>query len=198
MTVTLRPRGRAPYALPVAAWSAQATHSERELLAALDGPVIDLGCGPGRLVMELAEQGKVVLGVDASPVATEQALERGGPVLCRSVFDPVPGEGRWRCVLLLDGNIGIGGDPVALLRRARALACSDGIVVVETGAPGTGTWLSEARVEVTGEPPGPWFPWACLSADDLATYAREAGLLLVDWPRDGDRWIARLMPVESR
>ena len=41
---------------------------------------------------------------------------RGVTFLERSVFDRVPGAGRWRTALLLDGNIGIGGDPVALLR----------------------------------------------------------------------------------
>ena len=34
------------------------------------------------------------------------------------MFEPLPGEGRWGTVLLLDGNVGIGGDPVALLERA--------------------------------------------------------------------------------
>ena len=42
-------------------------------------------------------------------------LRLGGPALRRSVFDPLPGEGRWGTALLLDGNIGIGGDPRALL-----------------------------------------------------------------------------------
>ena len=41
----------------------------------------------------------------------------GGPALVRSVFETLPGEGRWDTVLLMDGNIGIGGDPAALLGR---------------------------------------------------------------------------------
>ena len=40
----------------------------------------------------------------------------------RCVFGAVPGAGRWRTILLLDGNIGIGGAPAALLRRAARAA----------------------------------------------------------------------------
>ena len=85
------------------------------------GPVLDVGCGPGRLVLGLAQRGTVALGVDPAPAAVALARSRGAPVLQRSVFDPLPGQGRWRTVLLADGNIGIGGDPepaAAPLRRA--------------------------------------------------------------------------------
>ena len=50
---------------------------------------------------------------------------RGAPALCRSVFDPLPAEGRWAAVLALDGNIGIGGDPVAFLDRMRHLTMEE-------------------------------------------------------------------------
>ena len=57
---------------------------------------------------------------------------------CRSVFQPVPGEGGWDTVLLADGNIGIGGDPVALLTRCRELLAPAGRVLVELDPPGHG------------------------------------------------------------
>ena len=38
----------------------------------------------------------------------------------QSVFDAVPDAGLWRCALLLDGSIGIGGDPEALLQRVES------------------------------------------------------------------------------
>ena len=41
---------------------------------------------------------------------------RGGSALLRDVFRTLPAEGRWRTLLLADGNIGIGADPVALLQ----------------------------------------------------------------------------------
>ena len=40
--------------------------------------------------------------------------------------------GTYRTILLLDGNIGIGGAPVMLLKRAGELLDDDGAIVVET------------------------------------------------------------------
>ena len=97
-------------------WNRPADDHEHEVLARCVGPTLDVGCGPGRLTAALAERGQVALGIDVVGDAVGQTLQRGGSALRRSVFDPVPGEGRWRTVLLADGNVGIGGDPVALLR----------------------------------------------------------------------------------
>ena len=106
-------------ALDTSRWHREPTPVERRLLGTLPGPVLDVGCGPGRLVVGLARLGCPALGVDTAPAAVHLARRRGASVLQRSVFDPLPGERRWRGILLVDGNIGIGGDPVRLLRRAR-------------------------------------------------------------------------------
>ena len=45
----------------------------------------------------------------------------GRPALRRDVFEPLPGTGRWQTVLLADGNVGLGGDPLRVLRRAAEL-----------------------------------------------------------------------------
>ncbi len=191
MTVTLRSQTGTSQELPVASWRLPATTTEIDLLAAVRAPVLDVGCGPGRLVVALAEQGRACLGVDSSPVAAAEAIERGAAVLCRSVFDRLPGEGRWATVLLVDGNIGIGGNPLTLLRRVQELLSADGVALVETGPPGAATELSEVRVEARGEA-GPWFPWAWVSADALDRIAPEAGFIVEAWLRPGGRWVARL------
>ena len=108
---------------------------ERALLASLPDPVLDVGCGPGRIVAALAETGRLTLGVDPSPAAVGEAERHGAPVLRRSVFSPLPGEGRWGAVVLFDGNVGIGGSPrcaAATLRDARP-------------APRTGRWSRSSR-----------------------------------------------------
>ncbi len=69
------------------------------------------------------------------------ARRHGVNVLERSIFDHVPGAGRWRTALLLDGNIGIGGDPVALLERLGDLL-------------GTSTAASSSRSSRTTSPIG--------------------------------------------
>ncbi|MBB5788553.1 class I SAM-dependent methyltransferase [Jiangella mangrovi] len=191
MTVLMR--GRDGWALPLALaeWAAPATAAERALLASLRGPVLDLGCGPGRLLVALAELGVPALGVDASAHAVDQARARGAAVLRHSVFDPLPGEGRWQSVLLLDGNVGIGGAPVALLRRVARLLAGDGRAVVEAAPPGAGSWTGEARLERDDEISG-WFPWARVAADDLVRVATAAGLCVAGWHVTAGRWFARL------
>jgi SAM-dependent methyltransferase len=180
--------------LDVGSWSADADPVEHRLLASLDGPVLDIGCGPGRLVVALAARGVPALGVDASPVAVDQALAKRAPALVRSVFDPLPGTGRWASALLLDGNVGIGGDPVRLLRRTAELLDPCGRAVVEVEPPGTSTQRVQARVERGGQASA-WFPWARVGADDVVTVAALARLRLEELVDDGGRWFARLAPV---
>lgn len=172
-------------------WHAGALDEELDVLERAKAPVIDLGCGPGRHVVALNERGVPALGVDTSPSAIRTARASGALVLERSIFERIPGVGRWGSALLLDGNIGIGGDPVALLERARGLLRRDGNVLVELAAPGSITRTLRVRL-VSGEALGPPFPWAVVSADDIAVIGATAGLAVIDvWER-GERWFAEL------
>jgi glycosyltransferase A (GT-A) superfamily protein (DUF2064 family)/SAM-dependent methyltransferase len=112
-------------------WRAPADAVDRLALTRCEGPVLDIGCGPGRIVTALAERGIPALGVDISAQAVLQTTKRGAPALRRPVQEPLPGEGRWGSVLLMDGNIGIGGAPDVLLRRCAELVRPDGLVLVE-------------------------------------------------------------------
>ena len=113
--------------LPVHEWMRPVSHADRALLGHCRGATLDVGCGPGRMSAHLAASGHVVLGVDIVREAVEQARRRGVAALRRNAFDTLPGEGRWDTVLLADGNIGIGGAPVRLLRRAgELLNCAGG------------------------------------------------------------------------
>jgi SAM-dependent methyltransferase len=164
---------------------------ELATLTHVDGPVLDIGCGPGRLVAALSALGVPTLGIDLAPLALELAAARDAPVLAHSVFDRVPGEGRWPTVLLFDGNIGIGGDPRDLLQRVAELLTPGGVAVVELAAPGVSSRRSTARLDlglgVTG-----WLPWAEVSVDDAARLAVTAGLELTRARCEGGRWFAWL------
>lgn len=176
-------------------WHNPPTSCEDALLRGLDGPALDVGCGPGRIVERLIRHGVMALGIDPSAGAVAIARRRGCPVLQRSVFDRLPGEGRWSTVLLFDGNVGIGGDPVRLLTRCRTLMGRKGRIVAEVDPPGTG-WLScNARLERGGEH-SPWFPWSVVGVDALPDLAAAAGLAVerVERRRD-DRWFADLRPL---
>ena len=97
---------------------------DASLIDRCSGPTLDVGSGPGRLTVALAERGVPTLGIDVAPHAVRIARSAGSLTLLRDVFSRVPGTGRWMIVLLADGSIGIGGDPAALLqpggRTARA------------------------------------------------------------------------------
>ncbi|MBA2280874.1 MAG: methyltransferase domain-containing protein, partial [Acidimicrobiia bacterium] len=160
------------------------------LLRSLPDPVLDIGCGPGRIVSALAAAGRPALGVDPSPAAAVEAAGRGAAVLCRSVFDRLPGARRWGAALLLDGNVGIGGDPEALLVRVRELLRPGGHAVVEVAPPGTSTSTETVRVETEGLV-GPWFPWAVVGADSIPGLMAAAGLVHVGNDVGDNRWFAR-------
>ena len=190
--VVLRAHTGEALELDLGRWHDPATDEEAAILDTVEGPVIDLGCGPGRLVVRLASQGIPVLGVDSSPSAIALARMRGATVLQRDLFEPLPGEGRWGTALLFDGNLGIGGDPVRLLRRCRELTGDHGEVVAEVEAPGTGwrrltAWFERDRRRSQS------FAWAVVGADAIAGLAAKAGFEVVGLaPTPSGRWFARL------
>ena len=161
------------------------------MLERVDGPVLDVGCGPARHALKLAEAGMVTLGIDISLPALAVARARGAPVLHRSIFERVPGYGRWGTALLLDGNIGIGGAPAVLLRRVAELLRAEGRVLVEVGPPGSPTVQDTVRLEHDGYA-GPWFAWANVGIDHIDGLASAAHMRVRETWRDNARWFAQL------
>jgi SAM-dependent methyltransferase len=168
-----------------------ATAGDKSLLDRCAGPTLDIGSGPGRLTVALAERGIPALGIDVTPYAVGLARSSGALVMLRDVFDRVPGTGRWGTVLLADGNIGIGGDPEALLRRVSELLAPDGHALVELEPPGKP--LRRERVRLChASSASAWFPWAYVGADHITEMAKEAGLGEVEtWSVDS-RWFASI------
>ena len=175
----------------VAVWCQPHRPGDAGLLDRCAGPTLDVGCGPGRLVGALTERGRIALGVDASAEAVRQARRRGAAALHRCVFSRVPAEGRWRHILLTDGNIGIGGDPVRLLRRCGALASRGGDVLVELDRPGAPTWTGQVALS-DGTLTSGSFAWAGVGADGLAAVAATAAMTVLETWTEADRWFARL------
>ena len=177
--------------LPLGRWLAPVDASDRAVLAHAVAPVLDIGCGPGRHLAALAAAGHDGLGLDLSPVAVRLARARGAEAILRSVFADVPRAASWATTLLLDGNIGIGGAPEALLARVRALGLRGGAVLVETGPPSAPTRRMRVRLE-TRAAISPWFSWATVGATGIEPLARSAGLAPRGRIEAGGRWFARL------
>ncbi|MEV6436750.1 class I SAM-dependent methyltransferase [Streptomyces anulatus] len=195
--------------LDVERWCSDAGSADLSALHRCEGPVLDIGCGPGRLVAELASLGHRALGIDVSEAAVARTRGLGGAALLRSVFDPLPGEGRWGTLLLLDGNIGIGGDPAALLDRAADLLGADGLLIAETapvdvdervrvrlddGRDGTAGRTAPASA-CDAEP----FPWARIGTPALLRHARAGGWRTAgQWGAEGRTFVSLRRPVRER
>ncbi|MFF4961125.1 class I SAM-dependent methyltransferase [Streptomyces sp. NPDC001222] len=194
--VYLRLTGGRRIRMPLHRWYAQPTVADESVLDRCGGPVLDVGCGPGRLCRALLSRGVFALGVDVAPRAVAHTIALGGIALRRSVFDRLPAEGGWQTILLIDGNIGIGGDPHALLYRCVQLTAPTGSLLVEVD-PGDVEERRTARFEDIHGHEGPPFPWARLGAPALHRIAEDLVLSVTDQWRCGHRCFLALGRQDS-
>ncbi|MEU3064021.1 methyltransferase domain-containing protein [Streptomyces subrutilus] len=182
--------------LDVRRWSAPADAADRAVVERCSGRVLDIGCGAGRFVEALTRCGHRALGIDVCPTAVISTVCRGGAAVSRSVFEPLPEEGRWDTALLIDGNIGIGGNPRTLLGRIRELVHDRGLLIVET-APADVDERRRVRLHAGPQAAGPVFAWATVGARALERHARTCGWTVVEeWGGpSGERHFAALRPA---
>jgi SAM-dependent methyltransferase len=183
------------YAVPIDAtrWHRTPDRADESVLDRVVGSVLDIGSGPGRIVTALAARGHHALGIDINHQAVAHANRTRPLSVVADVFGHVPRFGSWHTALLLDGNLGIGGDVHALLTRVRDLVRPDGRLVVETATcdgPRTGR---RARV-VHGDQVSDWFDWAVVPLHDLTSQAPRAGWRLTETWTAQDRWFSVLEP----
>jgi SAM-dependent methyltransferase len=176
----------------VARWLGCLDQADLRLLDRVRGPALDVGCGPGRLAAALSACGIDALGVDIAAEAVALARNRGAVAETLSVFDPLPAEGSYAHVLLIDGNIGIGGDPLRLLTRVAQLLHPGGIAHVEVGAAGSRHGAVRARLRGADGQVGSWFGWAHVNAAELEAVAARAGMTVAATWEDCGRWFVDL------
>jgi SAM-dependent methyltransferase len=177
--------------LEVERWCADPDAADLEVLRRCEGSVLDVGCGPGRLVVELGARGCPVLGIDVSEAAVSRTIGLGGQALQRSVFEPLPAEGRWGTVLLIDGNIGIGGDPAALLARTAQLLAPGGLLIAETVNDPSVDERVDVHVTDARGATGSSFPWARLGTPALLHHAHRTGWHpTAQWTTNGRSFVA--------
>ena len=168
-------RRRALEPLPLDRWLAPADAADEAILADVEAPVLDLGCGPGRHLAALRAAGKRGLGVDLSPVAVgsraaaartrstarcgrrSRAPARGGRSCCWTATSASAAR-RSRCC----------GAPASCSRRG-------GEIVVETDPPGAPTHRIRVRLEAPGVV-SEWFRWARVGVDGVGRDRGARGL----------------------
>ncbi|WP_181793936.1 bifunctional 2-polyprenyl-6-hydroxyphenol methylase/3-demethylubiquinol 3-O-methyltransferase UbiG [Streptomyces sp. WELS2] len=184
--------------LDVERWCAAPDAADTGVLRRCTGPVLDVGCGPGRLVAALAARGVPALGVDVSPDAVARTRRHGGTALRRSVFDRLPSEGRWQTVLLMDGNVGIGGEPAVLFARLRDLVRPGGRLLAEAAGNDADERLT-VRVEDAHGHHGRPFPWARVGTTALLRTAETTGWVLTGrWTGNGRPFVELRRPDRER
>ncbi len=182
--------------VPFERWLRRAADEEEQLLEWAVGPVLDVGCGAGRHLHALRRRAVSATGVEISARAAQIARGGGAEVLEGSIFD-VPERTMWGTALLLDGNIGIGGDPRRLLRRVAQLLRPGGRALVELDPPRSGTRVLRLRLE-SPHAVSEWIPWAWVEVEAIGPLAAAAGLSLEDVWSTERRWFARLARGPAR
>jgi SAM-dependent methyltransferase len=187
------PTGRRPtIRLSPAEWCGSLRLGDEALLDRCHGPTLDVGCGPGRLTAALGQRSIPALGIDISLEAVRQTQRRGAVARLACVLTTEL-ESRWQHVLLADGNIGIGGDPGALLARCGGLLRPGGDVIVELDPPTTSSWSGTVSLGYRGALSTP-FAWAVVAASDIHALAWDAAMSVLETWTEADRWFARIAP----
>ena len=186
-----------PLTLDVSRWSGAADVVDMLVVARSEPPVIDLGCGPGRMVQALSESGRAALGVDMSSVAVGLSMARGGLALRRRIHQPLPAEGRWGTALLMDGNVGMGGDIATLLARCAQLVRPGGLVICEVDRV-SGRHESRTVVLRTEDATSVALAWSRIGAAALLQAAKSLDLLLVEEWTAGERVFVALRSMSDR
>jgi SAM-dependent methyltransferase len=159
------------------AYFAPVTAHERALLDLVEGPVLDVGCGPARHARLLQARGLRAIGLDRSLLALGLARSLGLRhwLHADARFGPLPAV---RTALLLDGNIGLAGTPdaaVELLHRL-ATACGPGGQLLVGGRAPRHKWLRPLVVrDEYRDLVGPWGQWLQASLPAVIDLAHPAG-----------------------
>jgi SAM-dependent methyltransferase len=188
--------GRFDYLAPVRRW----LPVERRMLRLVRGRVLDVGCGPGRVGLELQRRGHEVVGIDTSPGAIEVARERGLGGAHVLALEELDGRfGTFDTVVMPGNNFGLLGAPTRarrLLRRLHGLTSDRARILATTLDPlRTDDPLHlayHARNRERGRPPGlvrlrvryrelstPWFEYLFATPEVMGDLASATGWRVV-------------------
>lgn len=177
------------------------------------GRVLDVGCGPGRHAVHLADHGVEVLGLEPSAGASAVARERGIQVVEAGVEDLDRVGGEYDTLLLGGQNLGLLGSrekAPTVLSALAGVSVPDGVLLgigidpyLLTGP--VNTAYAEAN-RSAGRMPGhqrfrvrdgalatAWFDYLLMSPTELAELAQGTGWESARVTMDGPHYLARLV-----
>lgn len=171
--------------------------AERRAVRHLRGRVLDVGCGAGRVALELEHRGFDVVGVDASPLGAKAARVCGVTnVWCNSLEKLSPKIKSFDSLVLFGNNFGIFGTPERARKQLTLLAKwtkPDARIFVEStnaffgGAPAMNRsyyarnkqrGLSPGQLRVRfryADLTGQWFSWIYVSQNEMRLILRGTG-----------------------
>jgi len=185
---------------------------EADNLAAVKGPILDIGSGPGRMMLWAQDVGFDIVGIESSPLTAAVARERGARDVRVGRWQDLdtlltPQENRFGTVLLMGHNLGLAGTLSGLeellgLVHDRTVpgACllASSIAFSATDDPKhlrlqeqmrtEGRYPGEMTIRVEyGGRVGPYFPWLLVEPDDLARVGDSSGWFLegIDQSEEG-------------
>lgn len=107
---------------PAMYFDAPRSDAERRLLDALEGPVLDVGCGPGSYALYLQRRGLAVTATDLSPGAVQVCRERGClDARMLDVRDLHLPDAAYGSVIVMGNTLGLHQDATSLPRFLQAL-----------------------------------------------------------------------------
>ncbi len=111
--------GRSAYLAPIREWY----DAERKSLKLVRGRVLDVGCGAGRVSLELQRRGFDVVGIDSSARVVKAARDSGVLQVWHSAIEDIGEELRdFETIVLYGNNFGMLGTPTATRRWFREWA----------------------------------------------------------------------------
>jgi SAM-dependent methyltransferase len=181
-----------PYFMDYENWPAH----EREAIQRARGPVLDIGCGAGRVALYLQGRGHRVLAIDNSPLAVRVAKARGVRTTRVSSIDQIPSlRGTFRTIVLYGNNFGLfGGLKKArrLLAAMRGITAPDALIIASTANPYTtceavhlayhqrnrerGRMAGQIRLRIRyAQFRGRWFDYLFASQDEVRSIVERTG-----------------------
>lgn len=162
-------------------WFGQDTFREQVIdtliAAGIQGPVLDVGAGVGRMALKLQDAGVDVVALDCEPTCVELLRAKGLRNVVHADIRTFETTQRFQTIVFMDSTFGLIGDVEAageLLSKLRSLLLPNGVVLVqdmEFTLPVVNLeWRFVFRDQV-----GPYFRWLNFSFAGLNETVRQHG-----------------------